>query len=142
MKIVKDYVTHFLRDDTEIREEAGIKPPEGYSLFRREPYGRVVIYAMSKDDAIDKADKRVRQECSSEAGRQAGLLEFTVNEQNFLAKLMEEIATLAYKARSEAYLGDELLAKVGDAIAWAAVQFPSVNIGELYDKFHRQGKNQ
>lgn len=57
MKIVKDYGTHFLRDDREIREGSEIfeGEEEAYSLFQREPYHRVVVYACSLQEALIKA---------------------------------------------------------------------------------------
>ena len=145
--VVKDYGTHFLRFDGDIRMGPALEQTEAYSLFQNCPYGRVIVYAMSMDDAIAAADVRVAVEqeklrSREDVGREAGMLPFTVNEQNFLAQVMQEISTLAYKARSSQLPSDEELAKVGDAIAWAAVRFSSVNIGDLYDKFHRQGKNQ
>jgi len=44
--VVKDYGTHFLRDDTEIRKSAGCfeDQVEAYSLFRVSPYGRVKVF--------------------------------------------------------------------------------------------------
>lgn len=57
MKIVKDYGTHFLRDDREIREGSEIfeGEEEAYSLFQREPYHRVVVYACPLEYALIKA---------------------------------------------------------------------------------------
>lgn len=57
MKIVKDYGTHFLRDDREIREGSEIfeGKEEAYSLFQREPYHRVVVYACPLEYALIKA---------------------------------------------------------------------------------------
>ena len=67
--IVKDYGSHFLRDDTEIR--VGHMSPEdqveGYSLFCVEPYGRVIVYGGNREWAIAQADEEVKRitECSS-----------------------------------------------------------------------------
>lgn len=57
MKIVKDYGTHFLRDDREIREGSEIfeGEEEAYSLFQREPYHRVVVYAGPLEHALMKS---------------------------------------------------------------------------------------
>jgi hypothetical protein len=57
MKIVKDYGTHFLRDDREIREGSELfdGEEEAYSLFQREPYHRVVVYAGPLEHALIKA---------------------------------------------------------------------------------------
>jgi len=59
MTIVEDFGSHFLRDDTEIRRNADITPHEAYSLFRREPYGRVEVLAGPKEWAIAEARKLV-----------------------------------------------------------------------------------
>ena len=57
MKIVKDYGTHFLRDDREIREGSEIfeGEEEAYSLFQKEPYHRVVVYGCSLKKALMQA---------------------------------------------------------------------------------------
>lgn len=62
MQIVKDYGTHFLRNDKEIREGAGLTPAEAYSLFRREPYMRVAVFAGDIAWAIAEADSIVSLE--------------------------------------------------------------------------------
>ena len=56
--VVKDYGTHFLRDDTEIRKSAGCfeDQVEAYSLFCVEPYGRVTVFGGSREWAIEQAD--------------------------------------------------------------------------------------
>lgn len=56
--VVKDYGTHFLRDDTEIRKLAGCfwSQPEAYSLFCVEPYGRVEVFGGTREWAIKQAD--------------------------------------------------------------------------------------
>lgn len=56
-RIVKEYDGFFLRDDSDIRENARIEPVEAYSLFREDPYGRVEVFAGSEDWAIQQADK-------------------------------------------------------------------------------------
>lgn len=60
--LVKDYGTHFLRDDTEIRKAAGCFEDqiEAYSLFCVEPYGRVMVFGGSKERAIQQADSFVK----------------------------------------------------------------------------------
>lgn len=61
-EVVKDYGTHFLRDDTEIRksDECFGDQREGYSLFRIEPYGRVVVFGGTREWAIRQADEMVK----------------------------------------------------------------------------------
>jgi hypothetical protein len=56
--LIKDYGTHFLRDDTEIRRSAGCFEDqiEGYSLFCVEPYGRVCVFGGNLEWAIKEAD--------------------------------------------------------------------------------------
>jgi hypothetical protein len=59
--LVKDYGTHFLRDDAEIRK--GIfEQEEAYSLFRVSPYERIVVYVSSRDEAIELADSEVEKD--------------------------------------------------------------------------------
>jgi hypothetical protein len=60
--LVKDYGTHFLRDDTEIRKSAGCYEDqvEAYSLFCVEPYGRVEVFGGSREWAIQQADLAVK----------------------------------------------------------------------------------
>lgn len=48
--LVRDWGTHFLVDDTELRDGE-----EAYSLFRVEPYGRVYVYTGPKEWAISQA---------------------------------------------------------------------------------------
>jgi hypothetical protein len=52
---IGDY-NYFLRNDTAIRYSAGMVPHVAYSLFRREPYGRVHVLAgplsWAKEEAI------------------------------------------------------------------------------------------
>ncbi len=57
--LVKDYETHFLRDDTEIRRSAGCFEDqiEAYSLFCVKPYGRIKVFAGDRSWAIEEADK-------------------------------------------------------------------------------------
>jgi hypothetical protein len=60
--LVKDYGTHFLRDDTEIRKSSGCYEyqVEAYSLFCVEPYGRVEVFGGSREWAIQQADLAVK----------------------------------------------------------------------------------
>jgi len=62
--VVKEYEGFFLRDDTNIRENANIEPAEAYSLFCERPYGRVEVFTGSKEWAIQKADMTVAKEKS------------------------------------------------------------------------------
>ena len=67
MNIVKEYGSHFLRDDTEIRTgvECFKGVEEAYSLFQRYPeYKRVHIYAGPKNWAIKEADAILRPHVS------------------------------------------------------------------------------
>lgn len=63
--IAKDFGTHFLRNDTEIRKSAEIEPHEAYSLFRREPYGRLHVFAGPFEWAIEESEKLIRQSKST-----------------------------------------------------------------------------
>ena len=63
---------------------------------------------------------------------------FTVNEQNVLALLCEMMAKASHQVSTKFEFDDEA---VTDSVCRAVDNFPSVNWGELYDKFHRQGKN-
>ena len=60
--VVRDWGTHFLRDDTEIRNNAGCfqDQVEAYSLFCVEPYERVKVYGGPKEWALQEADKIVK----------------------------------------------------------------------------------
>jgi hypothetical protein len=69
------------------------------------------------------------------------MLEFTVNEQNFLAELMSIISYPTWAARRGNELSDIARQDLGDNIAFLAEKFPSVNVSELFDKFHRRGSN-
>ncbi len=59
--VVKDWGTHFLRDDTEIRKRSGgfDGEEEAYSLFRVNPYGRVEVFRGPKEWALTEAEKHV-----------------------------------------------------------------------------------
>lgn len=66
MNIVKDYGSHFLRDDTEIRTGVSIfeGEEEAYSLFQRNPYRRIHVYAGPKEWAIKEVDAMIRPHVS------------------------------------------------------------------------------
>lgn len=68
-------------------------------------------------------------------------IKFTPNEQNFLAQLMTIISSHCRNARKTDDISDEAHAIVGDNIAFLATEFPGVDVGQLYDKFHRRGVN-
>jgi hypothetical protein len=58
---VRDWGDFFLRDDTELRKgiECFADQVEAYSLFQREPYGRVYVYGGNKQWAIEQAEKEI-----------------------------------------------------------------------------------
>jgi hypothetical protein len=63
---------------------------------------------------------------------------FTANEQNALALLCEMMSRAAYESRN----GDNFdETAIIDSVARIADSFVRVRWDELYDKFHRQGKN-
>lgn len=66
--VVKDWGSHFLRDDTEIGRSAGCfgDQEEAYSLFCVEPYGRVIVLCGSKEWAVKQADKIIFQEMGND----------------------------------------------------------------------------
>lgn len=69
-------------------------------------------------------------------------LKFTKNEQNCLAMVCQTMSTVHYKHNVkpdsfEADDGEAWAMQLGDIVE----SFPSINWGELYDKFHRQGLN-
>lgn len=61
--VVYDWGTHFLRDDTAIREAAGCfgDQIEAYSLFCVEPYHRELVFAGGKEWALAEAMKFVEE---------------------------------------------------------------------------------
>lgn len=64
-KIAHDFQNgYFLRDDKEIRESAPAAfagmPTQAYSLFRKEPYGRVAVFAGDLSWAIEEALKAIK----------------------------------------------------------------------------------
>lgn len=61
-QIVKLWVNHFLRDDSDIRKSSGIEPEEAYSLFRKSPYGRLHVFAGPRDWAIEQAEMEIENE--------------------------------------------------------------------------------
>ena len=60
--IVKDWDTHFLRDDTDIRGESGCfaGDDEAYSLFSVDPYERVHVFCGPKEWALSEAEKIIQ----------------------------------------------------------------------------------
>lgn len=74
-------------------------------------------------------------------------LEFTANEQNCLAELCSIVSTLQYFYHKDVNSLNGLdsyqdFAKTTiDKLEDLFECFPNTNWGELYDKFHRQGKN-
>jgi len=69
-------------------------------------------------------------------------LKFTVNEQNCLAMVCQLLSSVHYKHNVnpdsfEANDGDAWAMQLGDIVE----TFPNTNWGDLYDRFHRQGKN-
>jgi hypothetical protein len=63
---------------------------------------------------------------------------FTVNEQNAMALLCEMMAKSAHEADASGKIDQNA---VIDSVCDTVDRFPSVNWGNLYDKFHRQGSN-
>jgi hypothetical protein len=59
---VRGWDNFFLRDDTEIRESSGIfEEKEAYSLFRIEPYGRMIVLGGPRKFAIEQAEEYIRK---------------------------------------------------------------------------------
>jgi hypothetical protein len=68
--LIKEWPNYFLREDTEIRREAGdlfSDQIEGYSLFRVEPYGRLEVFGGSKEWAIEQAENLIEQMSAEES---------------------------------------------------------------------------
>lgn len=66
-RLVKDWGTHFLRDDTEIRREATVfdtDEHEAYSLFSVDPFRRVQVFCGSEEYAIREATKLIASAAS------------------------------------------------------------------------------
>ena len=65
-------------------------------------------------------------------------IEFTINEQNCLALVCETMAKLHHAVNTLDRMpnDDEF-----DELTSVVENFPNINWGNLYDKFHRQGKN-
>lgn len=67
MEIVKHfYGGYFLRDDFKIREQAAIEPKQAYSLFKKDPYERLVVFAGNLDWAIEETYKMIGETCVEE----------------------------------------------------------------------------
>lgn len=56
--IVKDWGGYFLRDDIEIRRGTMV-PEQAYSLFQREPYGRLEVLAGSLEWALERSEETI-----------------------------------------------------------------------------------
>lgn len=53
---VKEWSNFFLRDD----RASNVREDEAYSLFRKEPYGRVIIFGgVDRDEAIKNAEEYI-----------------------------------------------------------------------------------
>jgi hypothetical protein len=59
-----NFGNYFLRDDYEIRKGVPHFMPfeQAYSLFRKEPYGRVMVFAGSLEWAIKQARKAIEDD--------------------------------------------------------------------------------
>jgi len=64
---------------------------------------------------------------------------FNVNEQNALALLCEMMAKANHDANSPR--GEIIVYAAIESISDVVEKFPSINWGDLYDRFHRQGVN-
>lgn len=62
--VVKEWDNYFLRDDSEIRKGDPFSRDqvEGYSLFRIEPYGRVVVFGGSLEWALKQAEQAIKKD--------------------------------------------------------------------------------
>lgn len=70
-------------------------------------------------------------------------IQFTTNEQNAMAMLVETMAKMHYRVNVNGItLTEAFMQNVGDELADIADRFPNTNWGDLYDRFHRQGVNQ
>lgn len=73
-------------------------------------------------------------------------LEFSVNEQNVLAMLCEVMSSHNYRRNVRKILPvpADLMKEseqLEDSLDDIVEKFPNTNWGDLYDRFHRQGKN-
>jgi len=64
-------------------------------------------------------------------------INFTVSEQNCLAEVCCMMSSVYNAARKD----EASFPKIEDTLCSIYDKFPNTNWGELYDKFHRQGKN-
>lgn len=67
------------------------------------------------------------------------MLKFKASEQNALAELCQIMASVSYTFNAKHEYPDAH--KLQDQVLDVADKFPSINWGQLYDKFHRQGVN-
>lgn len=60
--VVKTWPGYFLRDDEEIRKNANIEPNIAFSLFREEPYGRIIVLAPLDEEfswVLEEAERQI-----------------------------------------------------------------------------------
>jgi hypothetical protein len=67
------------------------------------------------------------------------MLAFTVNEQNCLALVCELLASVSHQVNE---VNKEPTERHIDDLIAIVEKFPNTNWGDLYDRFHRQGRNQ
>lgn len=65
-------------------------------------------------------------------------IEFNANEQNALALICEMMAKMRHEAQRDDEFDEQA---VVDSVGMIVDKFPSINWGDLYDRFHRQGVN-
>ncbi len=69
-------------------------------------------------------------------------IKFTENEQNALTIVCQTVASVVYRLRqSKGYFSSNSRDELENCLTQIAENFPSVNWGDLYDRFHRQGVN-
>mgnify|MGYP006908394326 CR=1 FL=1 len=66
-------------------------------------------------------------------------LEFTTDEQNCLARLTEIMSSIHYAVNVKGEYPQQ--ENFNERLIDLAERFPNTNWGNLYDRFHRQGKN-
>ena len=65
-------------------------------------------------------------------------MNFTINEQNCLAELCTVMSSISHTVNTK---GIEPTPNQIYDLAMLVEKFPNISWGDLYDKFHRQGKN-
>lgn len=65
-------------------------------------------------------------------------IEFTVSEQNALAYLCERLSSISHTVHS---VGSQPSERQIDDLLEVVDRFESINWSDLYDRFHRSGKN-